>query len=192
MKRLLIAALALSCLSVPCDFVIDPKGATFSTEALSPSALFQHHPLMTLLLKRIRGLHFYYQRQIRKVHRSHWGIPTEFAAQIHVIQAQALQHGIELSALDLYGVGLPFNPDGPSVQIGVNPHTLTPQANRAGMSESRIDYYRSQERDTTITVDRDGVLQQGHHRLAAAILEGRVVDVMVQRHATLHASRMAA
>jgi hypothetical protein len=76
-------------------------------------------------------------------------------------------------------IGKPFNPNGPAVQEGVDPRTLTPQKDLGTLSRQRMNDAVTHAKDKPIKVDRNGVVQDGHHRLKDAIENNRAVDVQI-------------
>ncbi|RTE11540.1 RHS repeat-associated core domain-containing protein [Paenibacillus whitsoniae] len=76
-------------------------------------------------------------------------------------------------------VGKPFDPDGPTVQIGVDPRTLIPDKDLSKLSEQRLQNAVEFGGDHPIKVDRNGVVQDGHHRLLDAIRNNKPVDVQI-------------
>ncbi|WP_353324618.1 RHS repeat-associated core domain-containing protein, partial [Chitiniphilus shinanonensis] len=77
------------------------------------------------------------------------------------------------------GSGVPFDPTGRRVQEGVNPKSLKPQKDLSKLDKGRLRRVEENARDQSIEVTRDGVIQQGHHRVRNAIDNGRSVDVKV-------------
>ncbi len=75
-------------------------------------------------------------------------------------------------------IGVPYDPDGPYVQIGVDPTTLTPRKNLTTLDPQRLKTVERYGSSQAITVYRNGVVQDGHHRLANAIANNRPIDVI--------------
>ena len=76
-------------------------------------------------------------------------------------------------------VGKPFDPKGPKVQIGVDPKTLTPSKNLASLDSYRLKNAEIFGRDQALSVYRNGVIEDGNHRLANALANNRSVDVVI-------------
>ncbi len=77
--------------------------------------------------------------------------------------------------------GVPFKP-GQQVgktQEGVDPNTLIPQKVLSSLDSRRIKDAVKFAGDQAIEVSTIGVIQQGHHRVADAIANGRAVDVVI-------------
>ena len=76
-------------------------------------------------------------------------------------------------------VGKPFNPKGPKLQIGVDPKTLTPSKNLKTLDPIRLRDAEIFGRDQALRVYRNGVIEDGNHRLANALAKNRAVDVSI-------------
>ena len=66
-----------------------------------------------------------------------------------------------------------------SVQMGVDPNTLIPAKDLSTLKANDIASAAKYAGNKCIQVSRDGVIQQGHHRLTDAINNGRAVDVKI-------------
>ena len=79
-----------------------------------------------------------------------------------------------------FGVGEPFIAGQPvgTIQIGVDPKTLTP--NGRTLIPSRLETAERYGKDMVVEVFSNGVIYDGHHRVANAIRYGRSVDVLVR------------
>jgi hypothetical protein len=77
--------------------------------------------------------------------------------------------------------GVPFQPGGHigSIQYGVNPNTLIPQKILSTLDPQRIQDAVKFAGNKALEVSRSGIIQQGHHRAAGAIANGRTVDVVI-------------
>jgi len=74
-----------------------------------------------------------------------------------------------------------WDPNGPQVQIGVDPNspTIIPMQDMRSIDQSSLDYV-NEWGDTTVTVNGKGEVQEGHARLQNARNTGRNVDVYRQ------------
>jgi len=75
--------------------------------------------------------------------------------------------------------GKPFDPEGPKVQIGVDPKTLTPTKDLTTLDPVRLKNVEIFGRDQALSVYRNGVIEDGHHRLANALANNRAVDIVI-------------
>lgn len=66
-----------------------------------------------------------------------------------------------------------------SIQIGVDPRTLTPKKNLSTLDSQRIESAVDHARNSLLEVTADGVISDGHHRLKDAINNRRPVDVII-------------
>ena len=76
--------------------------------------------------------------------------------------------------------GKDFQPNGPSIQEGVNPNTLTPTKNLSMLSPQRMQNAIKYGGNQAISVTSTGVILDGHHRVAYAIKNRQMVDVVVE------------
>lgn len=78
--------------------------------------------------------------------------------------------------------GAPFKKGQPcgSVQIGVDPNTLTPTKDLSTLDPRRIHNAVKYAGDRALEVTQNGEVLQGHHRLANAIRIGKAVDVEIK------------
>ena len=76
--------------------------------------------------------------------------------------------------------GKPFEPGKTGFQYGVDPNTLTPQKNLATLDPKRMADAIKFAGDQSVQVSRTGVIQDGHHRVADAIMNGRAIDIFVE------------
>lgn len=76
--------------------------------------------------------------------------------------------------------GKPFEPGKTGFQYGVNPNTLTPQKDLATLDPKRMADAIKFAGDQSIRVGRTGIILDGHHRVADAIMNGRAIDVFVE------------
>ena len=79
-----------------------------------------------------------------------------------------------------YNPGKDFQPNGPNVQLGVNPNTLTPTKDLSTLSPYRMNNAVKYGGNQAISVTNTGVILDGHHRVAHAIKNGQMVDVIVE------------
>ena len=79
-----------------------------------------------------------------------------------------------------YNPGKDFQPNGPNVQLGVNPNTLTPTKDLSTLSPYRMNNAFKYGGNQAISVTNTGVILDGHHRVAHAIKNGQMVDVIVE------------
>lgn len=75
--------------------------------------------------------------------------------------------------------GKPFEPGKTGFQYGVNPNTLTPQKRLDTLDSKRMADAIKYAGDQSIRVGRTGIIQDGHHRVADAIMNGRAIDIFV-------------
>ncbi len=75
--------------------------------------------------------------------------------------------------------GVPFKPGRTGMQYGVDPNTLTPTKNLSTLDPYRLKNAITYGGDHAVQVGITGIIQDGHHRVADAILNGRAVDVFV-------------
>lgn len=78
-------------------------------------------------------------------------------------------------------VGKPFNPKGSKVQIGVNPKTLKPSKDLSTLDPQRLKRAEIFGQGQALSVYRNGVVEDGHHRLANALANNRAVDIIIFR-----------
>ena len=76
--------------------------------------------------------------------------------------------------------GKAFKPGKTGLQYGVNPNTLTPQKDLASLDPKRMADAVKFAGDQLIRVGRTGIIQDGHHRVADAIMNGRAIDIFVE------------
>ena len=76
--------------------------------------------------------------------------------------------------------GKPFEPGKTGFQYGVDPNTLIPQKNLATLDPKRMADAIKFGGDQSIRVGRTGIIQDGHHRVADAIKNGRAIDIFVE------------
>ena len=76
--------------------------------------------------------------------------------------------------------GKPFAPNGKSIQEGVDPNTLIPNKDLSQLSLQRMQNAVKYAGNQAISVTRNGVILDGHHRVAYAIKHGQMVDVIVE------------
>ncbi|MDR1203325.1 MAG: hypothetical protein LBL58_17080 [Tannerellaceae bacterium] len=76
-------------------------------------------------------------------------------------------------------IGMPFNPSGSKVQIGVDPNSLTPGKDLSTLDPTRRKNAVKYGGDHTIIVDRSGRILDGNHRLLDALLNGRSIDIQI-------------
>ncbi|MFC4104265.1 S8 family serine peptidase [Paenibacillus xanthanilyticus] len=82
-------------------------------------------------------------------------------------------------ASSLTSIGKPFNPNGPKVQMGIDPRTLTPTKDLSTLNSQRLKNAVQYGGDKTIIVDSSGRVLDGHHRLKYALQTGKAVDIQV-------------
>ena len=80
---------------------------------------------------------------------------------------------------DLTNPGVPFDPNGPDLQIGVNPNTLIPTKNLDSLDPNRLKMVSKTGQNQSIKVYRNGVIYDGHHRVKNAIRNQSAVDVEI-------------
>ena len=78
--------------------------------------------------------------------------------------------------------GKPFEIGKTGFQYGVNPNTLTPQKDLATLNPQRMADAVKYAGDKSIIVGQNGMIQDGHHRVANAIMNGRAIDIFVERY----------
>ena len=66
------------------------------------------------------------------------------------------------------------------IQYGIDPNTLTPQKDLNSLDPQRMADAVKFAGDQSIIVSRTGIIQNGHHRVADAIINGRAVDIFVE------------
>ncbi len=66
------------------------------------------------------------------------------------------------------------------IQYGIDPNTLTPQKDLNSLAPQRMADAVKFAGDQSIIVSRTGIIQNGHHRVADAIINGRAVDIFVE------------
>ena len=76
-------------------------------------------------------------------------------------------------------IGKPFDPNGSKVQIGVDPRTLTPSKDLMKLDPYRLRNAEIYGRNQALSVYRNGVIEDGNHRLANALANDRSVDVVI-------------
>ena len=76
-------------------------------------------------------------------------------------------------------IGKPFDPDGPRIQEGVDPHTLTPTKDLSTLNPQRLQQVQQYGMNQSIEVYRDGTVADGHHRLRLALENNAAVDVNI-------------
>ena len=76
--------------------------------------------------------------------------------------------------------GNPFEAGKTGIQYGVNPNTLIPQKDLTTLDPQRMANAVKFGGDHAVRVGLTGIIQDGHHRVADAIMNGRAVDVFVE------------
>ena len=76
-------------------------------------------------------------------------------------------------------LGKPFNPNGNKVQIGVDPRTITPSKDLSNLDLQRLRNAEIYGRDQAISVYRNGVVEDGNHRLKNALTYKRSIDISI-------------
>jgi len=76
--------------------------------------------------------------------------------------------------------GKPFEAGKTGIQHGVNPNTLIPQKDLATLNPQRMANAVKFGGDQAVRVGRTGIIQDGHHRVADAIMNGRAIDIFVE------------
>lgn len=76
--------------------------------------------------------------------------------------------------------GKPFEAGKTGVQYGVNPNTLIPQKDLATLNPQRMANAVKFGGDHAVRVGQTGIIQDGHHRVADAITNGRAIDIFVE------------
>ena len=77
-------------------------------------------------------------------------------------------------------LGKTFEAGKTGIQYGVNPNTLIPQKDLATLNLQRMANAVKFAGDQAVIVGRTGIIQDGHHRVADAIMNGRAIDVFVE------------
>ena len=81
---------------------------------------------------------------------------------------------------DSVKLGKPFEAGKTGIQHGVDPNTLIPQKNLETLNPQRIANAIKFGGDQAVRVGRTGIIQDGHHRVADAIMNGRAIDIFVE------------
>ena len=76
-------------------------------------------------------------------------------------------------------LGKPFNPNGNKVQIGVDPRTTTPSKDLSNLDLQRLRNAEIYGCDQAISVYRNGVVEDGNHRLKNALTYKRSIDISI-------------
>ena len=76
-------------------------------------------------------------------------------------------------------IGPSFDPNGPQVQIGVDPNSLKPKKILYSLNATRIKNAVENAWGNPIIVDKAGNVLDGHHRLLHAIKNKIPVDVQI-------------
>ena len=76
--------------------------------------------------------------------------------------------------------GKPFEAGKTGIQQGVNPNTLIPQKDLSTLNPQRMANAVRFGGDQAVRVGRTGIIQDGHHRVADAIMNGRAIDIFVE------------
>ena len=63
--------------------------------------------------------------------------------------------------------------------MGVDPHTIIPSKDLSSLSKYRLKMAEKYGREQAITVFRNGVVEDGNHRLANAISHHRPIDIFI-------------
>lgn len=77
-------------------------------------------------------------------------------------------------------LGKTFEAGKTGIQYGVNPNTLIPKKDLATLNLQRMANAVKFAGDQAVIVGRTGIIQDGHHRVADAIMNGRAIDVFVE------------
>ena len=77
-------------------------------------------------------------------------------------------------------LGKPFEAGKTGIQHGVNPNTLIPQKDLSTLNPQRMANAVRFGGDQAVRVGRTGIIQDGHHRVADAIMNGRAIDIFVE------------
>ena len=76
--------------------------------------------------------------------------------------------------------GSPFEPGKTGLQQGVDPSTLIPQKDLTTLDPQRMANAVKYGGDHAVIVSKTGVIIDGHHRVADAIINGRAIDIFVE------------
>ena len=78
--------------------------------------------------------------------------------------------------------GKPFEAGKTGIQHGVNPNTLIPQKDLSTLNPQRMANAVKFGGDQAVRVGRTGIIQDGHHRVADAIMNGRAIDIFMEHY----------
>ena len=78
--------------------------------------------------------------------------------------------------------GRAFEPGKTGFQYGVDPNTLTPIKDLSKLDPQRMADAIKYGGDHAVRVGRTGIIQDGHHRVADAIVNGRAIDIFVEAY----------
>lgn len=76
-------------------------------------------------------------------------------------------------------VGKAFDPNGKTVQQGVDPNTLIPGKDLSTLDDKRLKDAIKYGSDKSIIVDRNGKVLDGNHRLKYALDNNKSVDITI-------------
>lgn len=76
--------------------------------------------------------------------------------------------------------GKPFEAGKTGLQNGIDPNTLIPQKDLTTLNPQRMANAIKYGGDQAVRVGRTGIIQDGHHRVADAIMNGRAIDIFVE------------
>jgi RHS repeat-associated protein len=110
--------------------------------------------------------------------QGNWGTVAATAGGA-IISAASAAASTWSSSKSSMSTGKPFDPEGPKVQIGVDPKTLTPTKDLTTLDPVRLKNVEIFGRDQALSVYRNGVIEDGHHRLANALANNRAVDIVI-------------
>ena len=77
-------------------------------------------------------------------------------------------------------IGSTFEAGKSGFQYGIDPNTLTPQKDLSSLNPQRMANAVKYGGDHVVIVGRTGIIQDGHHRVADAIINGRAIDIFVE------------
>ena len=117
--------------------------------------------------------------------KGNWGVVRSTAVSAVVggmgsyVSARGHFSKSKITKTNLKSAGKPFDPAGPKYQIGVDPKTLTPSKDLYNLDSYRLKSAEIYGRDQALSVYRNGVIEDGNHRLANALNNNRSVDVII-------------
>lgn len=110
----------------------------------------------------------------------HWIDSAATASLIVGAASKIAKIGTAVKASHPTNPGSPFKAGKTGFQYGVDPNTLIPSKDLSTLDSQRISDAVKFGGNHSVIVGKTGIIQDGHHRVADAIKNGRAIDIFVE------------